>query len=230
MEQKILGELFGVTIHSPIIRSEVRGVLKKQLEFKALLQSDLDLTEDQAFLEVADIFESFFNGIAEEDKDIFEKIHAEEVGVAPQEWFLGPTMTNDELAKPLIDNGLLGSIYHVDVTHPFTRKNIREVVDGEKALINNLMRSGLTKQQAELDAGDLLVDFYVRIGSKMSQEFSDLLTQEKIADIGHQSELDIKEINLQTERQIQAVNNYAVIYGVIGIALVLFIFFALVSR
>ena len=76
----------------------------------------------------------------------------------------------------------------------------------------------------------MLVDFYVRIGSKMSREFSDLLTQEKIADIGHQSELDIKEINLQTERQIQAVNNYAVIYGVIGIALVLFIFFALVSR
>ena len=33
---------------------------EKQLEFKALLQSDLDLTEDQAFLEVADIFESFF--------------------------------------------------------------------------------------------------------------------------------------------------------------------------
>lgn len=230
MEQKILGELFGVTIHSPIIRSEVRDVLKKQLEFKELLQSDLNLTEDQAFLEVADIFESFFNSIAEEDKGIFEKIHAEEVNVAPQEWFLGPTTTNDELVKPSIDNGLLGSIYGVDVTYPFTRKNVREVTASEKALINNLITSGLTRQQAELDAGDLLVDFYVRIGSKMSREFSDLLTQEKIADIGHQSELDMKEINLQTERQIQAVNNYAVIYGVIGIALVLFIFFALVSK
>ena len=46
MSSEIIGELFGVNIHSPIIRSEVREVLKRQLEFKALLQADQQLTED----------------------------------------------------------------------------------------------------------------------------------------------------------------------------------------
>lgn len=51
----------GVTVHSPIVRSEVPEVLRKQLEFKAELQINQNLTEDQAFLEITDIFDAFLH-------------------------------------------------------------------------------------------------------------------------------------------------------------------------
>ena len=72
MESKMLGELFGVNIHSPISRKDVREALKRQLEFKLLLQSD-GLTEEQAFLEIADIYELFFQKYLRKIKKILRK-------------------------------------------------------------------------------------------------------------------------------------------------------------
>ena len=90
MDQIKLGGIFGVTIHSPLIRSEIREVLKRQLEFKKELQVNDGLTEDQAFLEVVDIFDTFFAQISEEEKSNFERIHAEEASAAPKEWYSYP--------------------------------------------------------------------------------------------------------------------------------------------
>ncbi|MFC2998231.1 hypothetical protein ACFODO_23860 [Acinetobacter sichuanensis] len=86
MEQKILGELFGVEVHSPITRSEVRAVVKNQLKHVTQL-INTGLTEDQARFDIIDQFESFFSSLSSEDKIRFERIHAEEVSVAPKEWF-----------------------------------------------------------------------------------------------------------------------------------------------
>lgn len=55
MQKTVLGEIFGIKVHSPISRGEIRDVLRKQLEFKKALQAEKSLTEDQALLEVADI-------------------------------------------------------------------------------------------------------------------------------------------------------------------------------
>lgn len=35
MQKTVLGEIFGIKVHSPISRGEIRDVLRKQLEFKS---------------------------------------------------------------------------------------------------------------------------------------------------------------------------------------------------
>jgi len=223
MEQKIIGELFGVQLHSPISRLEVREVLQRQLEFKTILQSNSGLTEEQAAEEIFDIFEPFLGSITNEERRDFERIHSEEVSTAPKEWFSGFNFEHADNNEPEV-------IYGVPISFPLTRKNIREVITAENQLINDLIRSGLTRHQAELDTGDMLVEFYTRIGRDKREEFSRLLTQEKIAEINHQADLNIENSKQQVEQQIQAVKSYSVLYAGIGIALVLLIFFILVSR
>jgi hypothetical protein len=124
----IIGELFGITIHAPIVRSEVREVVRKQLEFKSILQLEQGLTEEQAFLEVADIFGAFFNGLSENQRIAFEQVHKEEVNAAPVEWFNGLGFSEKLDNSALLEAGTAGELYGVDVAYPFTRENLRRVV------------------------------------------------------------------------------------------------------
>lgn len=179
MEDEIIGELFGINIHSPIIRGEVRQVLKKQLEFKVLLKVDQKLTEDQAFLEIADIFESFFAQISEKDKEIFEKIHAEEVRVAPKEWF---NHLEDDNKSVFSDNENAGELYSIQVVYPFTRENIRKIVHARSDLMKSIAKSqGISLYQASNDLSDIQTQFIEKFNFEDQEKFLNIMTEELIA-------------------------------------------------
>lgn len=179
MENKIIGELFGINIHSPIIRSEVREVLKKQLEFKNILMSEDKLSEDQAFLEIADIFESFFSNISEIDKESFEKIHSEEIGAAPKEWFNQPDVGNNSI---FIENGNAGDLFGIQVTYPFTRENIRKIVSTRTDLMKSMADTkGISLYQASNDLEDIQSKFIEKLSPNDQENFLTIMTEELIA-------------------------------------------------
>ena len=176
MEQKLLGELFGVRVHSPLVRGEIREVLRKQLEFKSELQANQKLTEEQAFLEVADIFENFFSSISKEEVDVFNSIHREEMGAAPKEWFgNGETLDSSTLSQ----TGSAGELYGVQVLYPFTRANIRDVVRAKATLMQSMSSSqGISIYQAANDLSDIHAEFLKRLNLDDQEVFLNLLTEE----------------------------------------------------
>lgn len=79
MDQKILGELFGIKIHSPVSRSEVRNLVKaKQIFVESKMKAE-GLTTHQALLDAGDIIESFINSLSEEDGTAFNNYYGDEV-------------------------------------------------------------------------------------------------------------------------------------------------------
>lgn len=171
MESKIIGELFRIEVYSPIIRKDVREILKKQLEFKSLLQSD-GLTEGQALLEISDIYEVFFSNISEEDKNTFEKIHAEEVLASPPEWF-SLNINNTSNIKNV------GELHGIQVVYPFTRDNIRDIVLRRTDLMKSLAENkNITIYQASNDLDDIQNQFIQKFGFDDQEKFYNLMADE----------------------------------------------------
>lgn len=79
MEQKLLGELFGVKIHSPISRTEVRELVRAKGEFANKKMVDENLTYHQALLDLGDIIKEFINSLDKDDQEKFVNIYADEV-------------------------------------------------------------------------------------------------------------------------------------------------------
>lgn len=220
MEQIKLGEIFGVTIHSPLIRSEIREVLKRQLEFKKELQANNGLTEDQAFLEVADIFDTFFAQISEEEKSNFERIHAEEASVAPKEWYSYPE------SSEFIKAGHAGDLYGMQVVYPFSRSNIRTLVQARSELMKSIANTqGISLYQASNDLSDVQAEFVKKFSIEDQEVFLNLMTDEMIA---HTSALndETTKLNQQTlEQEISNQNLTSTMAGIIIFCCLMFLFF-----
>jgi hypothetical protein len=212
--------IFDMHISKPFEIEEVLKVLEKQMQHKNKLERELNYSEEQAFEEIVKIYEVFFSSMSEEDKELFETLHKQAISLSIQRNGVNGLESEWQISK----------LYDINVTYPFNRKNVREIISKEKKIIEELINSGLTLEQAELDIQDLIVDFYTRIGTDKANDFSKLYTDEKIAEIQHQSKVDQERIRVETEDQIKAITNYSVIYSIVGIALVLIIFFALVSK
>lgn len=226
MSSGIIGELFGVNIHSPIIRSEIREVLKRQLEFKALLQADQQLTEDQAFLEVTDIFESFFAKISEKDRVIFEKIHAEEVNVAPKEWFNQLEEQNNINNGIFIEQGNAGSLYNILVVYPFTRENIRKIVQARSDLMKSIADSqGISLYQASNDLSDIQTQFIEKFNIDDQEKFLTIMTEELIAHTNAINDETSKITQKTIENEISNHNLTQTIGAVIVFSCLIFLFF-----
>jgi len=226
MSSEIIGELFGVNIHSPIIRSEIREVLKRQLEFKALLQADQQLTEDQAFLEVTDIFESFFAKISETDRVIFEKIHAEEVNVAPKEWFNQLEEQNNINNGIFIEQGNAGSLYNILVVYPFTRENIRKIVQARSDLMKSIADSqGISLYQASNDLSDIQTQFIEKFNIDDQDKFLTIMTEELIAHTNAINDETSKITQKAIENEISNHNLTQTIGAVIVFSCLIFLFF-----
>ncbi|MDC4343623.1 hypothetical protein BFR88_07500 [Acinetobacter pittii] len=224
MEQKLLGELFDVQIHTPIARSEVREVLRKQLEFKAALQVEKGLTEDQAFLEVSDIFDAFFASISEEDKSNFEKIHSEEINAAPKEWF-GDLLENNE-DDEFIKTGIAGFLYDIEVKYPFTRDNIRTIVQARSNLMRFLASThGVSVYQASNDLSDEQKIFTEKLSLADQEKFLNLMTEEMNAYTNALNDETLR-INQQAFKQeISNINLTNTMSGIIVFCCLMFLFF-----
>lgn len=226
MEQKILGEIFGVDIHSPLIRSEVREVLRRQLEFKKELQISKNLTEDQAFLEVADIFEAFFVSISDDEKFNFEKIHAEETSVAPKEWFGDIGVNGCVDNSEFLNTGNAGELYGIQVSYPFTRENIRKLVQARSELMKSIADvQGVSLYQASNDLSDVQAKFVEKFSYEDQENFLNLMTEEIIA---HTSALndETAKLNRQTlDQEISNQNLTSTMTGIIVFCCLMFLFF-----
>ncbi|MDC4326772.1 hypothetical protein [Acinetobacter baumannii] len=225
MEQKLLGELFGINVHSPIIRDEVREVLKRQLEFKAALQTEKALTEDQAFLEVDDIFEGFYKNISVEDKRIFEKIHSEEVNAAPREWFNVEGKSSIHNAE-FLKAGNAGELFGVNVTYPFTRENIRTLVLQRTELMKSLANSkGISLYQASNDLSDIQNEFIERFNYEDQEKFLNIMTDEMLAHANATND-EAEKLNQQAFKQeISNINLTHTMGGIIVFCCLMFLFF-----
>ena len=226
MERKIIGELFGVTIHTPILRHEVRDVLKKQLEFKSILQLEQGLTEEQAFLEVADIFEPFFNGLSESERITFEKIHKEEMHAAPLEWFKGIGFSEELGNSAFLDAGTAGELYGVQVVYPFTRGNLRDVVQARSEAMKLISSTNnISLYQASNDLSDEQEQFIKRFNSEDQERFLTILTEEMIAHTNALND-ETNRINQQNlEEEIANSNLTSTMAGIIVFCCLMFLFF-----
>jgi len=224
--KKIIGELFGVTVHSPIIRSEVREVLKRQLEFKVEQQTNQNLTEDQAFLEVADIFDAFFVSISEEDKSNFERIHAEEASVAPKEWYGNIGINGCVDNSEFIEAGQVGDLYGIQVIYPFVRDNIRKLVQARSELMKSLASTqGISLYQASNDLSDVQAEFTKKFSFEDQEAFLNLMTDEMIAHTNALND-ETAKINQQTlEQEISNQNLTNTIGGIVVFCALMFLFF-----
>ena len=226
MDNKIIGELFGVTVHSPIIRSEVREVLRRQLEFKAEQQTNQNLTEDQAFLEVADIFDAFFASISEEDKSNFERIHTEEATVAPKEWYgnigINGCVDNSEFIKA----GQAGDLYGIQVVYPFARNNIRKLVQARSELMKSMANTqGISLYQASNDLSDVQAEFTKKFSFEDQEVFLNLITDEMIAHTNAINDETIKINQQALEQEISNQNLTSTMAGIIVFCCLIFLFF-----
>ncbi|MCF0263389.1 hypothetical protein KW868_02720 [Acinetobacter guillouiae] len=226
MERKLLGEIFGVQIHSPINRSEVREVLRNQLKYKSDLQINQSLTEEQSQLEIIDIFESFFNSISENDVEIFNKIHTEEINAAPREWFGNllseSVISDDEFLKV----GNAGVLYDIEVKYPFTRDNIRTLVQARSDLMVFLANThGISIYQASNDLSDEQKLFTEKLSIDDQEKFLNLMTEEMNA---HTDALNDETARINQQAFKQEVENqyYAqIIGGIVVFACLMFLFF-----
>lgn len=223
MTQKIIGEIFGVEIHSPIIRSEVREVVKRQLSFQSEIESSRNLTDEQLRLEIVDIFQAFFNSIPEGDKNVFEKMHVEEVKAAPHEWFSREKTTPRSVE---IQNGEVGYLYDVPVKYPFTRENIRAIVHARSNLMNFMASTqGISLYQASNDLSDEQHLFLSRFDLDDQEKFMVLMTEELIAHTNALND-ETAKINQQAFKQ-EVENQYytEVIGGIVVFLCLMFLFF-----
>ena len=131
--------------------------------------SEDNLSENQDFLEIADIFESFFSNISEIDKESFEKIHSEEISAAPKEWFNQPDMGNNSI---FIENGNAGDLFGIQVTYPFTRENIRKIVSTRTELMQSMADTkGISLYQASNDLEDIQSEFLEKLSPNDQENF-----------------------------------------------------------
>lgn len=228
MEQKILGELFGVEVHSPITRSEIRAVVKNQLKHVTQL-INTGLTEDQARFDIVDQFESFFSSLSSEDKIRFEKIHAEEVSVAPKEWF-GDLTGRDGMDDKYLTNDNAGVLYDVVVEYPFTRDNIRTIVQARSDLMVFLANThGISIYQASNDLSDEQRLFTEKLSLTDQEKFLNLMTEEMNAHTNALNDETLK-INQQTLEQEASNQSLGLIAGAIVIFAFLTIMFFIISK
>lgn len=223
MTQKIIGEIFGVDIHSPIIRSEVREVVKRQLSFQPDIELSQTLTDEQLRLEIVDMFNGFFNNIPEEDKIVFEKMHVEEVNAAPQEWFSREKTTPRSVE---IQNGEVGCLYDIPVKYPFIRDNIRAIVQSRSNLMNFMASTqGISLYQASNDLSDEQYLFLSRFDLEDQEKFIVLITEETIAHTNALND-ETAKINQQAFKQ-EVENQYytEVIGGIVVFLCLMFLFF-----
>ncbi len=227
MQKTVLGEIFGIKVHSPISRGEIRDVLKKQLEFKKALQAEKSLTEDQAFLEVADIFENFFKDISKEDKDNFEKIHSEEINAAPSEWFSLESNIPSNSAV-FLETGIAGELYGMQVNYPFTRENIRKLVYQRSEVMKSLADSqGISLYQASNDLSDMQNHFIEKFSYEDQEKFLNLMTEEMIAHTNALND-ETAKINQQVlEKEVSNINITHTISGIIVFCCLMFLVFVL---
>lgn len=90
MEHKVLGELFGVEIHTPVTRSEIRRLVKEKQDFVDNKVKTEGLTLHQALLDAGDMVENFINNLSEDDGKSFVNYYADEVLAIND-----PTVLND---------------------------------------------------------------------------------------------------------------------------------------
>ncbi len=220
MNENQLFTIFEIQVSKPFEIQTVLEILKKQMQYKNRLEREENYTEEQAFEEVEAIYATFFSKMSEGDRQKFENLHKQAISISIKENGI----------NTLEEEWQISELYSIPVSYPFNRKNVREILVKEKKTIEELVSSGLTQQQAELDIQDLIVDFYTKIGKAKALEFSRIYTEEQTAEIQNKSALDQKLIRIEAENQIKAINNYSVLYILIGICLIFFIFFALASR
>jgi len=226
MEQKIIGELFGVEIHSPIIRSEVREAVKQQFPFRMTLQESMKITQEQSFLEVYDIYESFLKNLSAEDKGVFEKIFNDEVAAAPMEWFSESKIASCGSSAEFLATGNAGELYGIQVAYPFTRDNIRKLVHARNKLMKSMASSqGISLYQASNDLGDIQVEFTEKFNYKDQEDFLNLMTEEMVAHTNAIND-ETAKINQQAlEQEISNQNLTSTMAGIIVFCCLMFLFF-----
>ena len=203
MQKTIIGELFGVEIYSPITRGEVRQVVKNQLKAKNDFV-ETGLTEDQAQYEIIDIFQDFFKKLSNEDRKLFDTLHAEEVSVAPKEWF-GKLIKQDEEDKKYLDGDSLGELFGVEVTYPISRENVRKIVLARSKLMNAISSSqGISLYQASNDLNDVQSQFLTKMNYEDQEKFLNIMTDELIA---HTNALNDQTNALMQENLRKEVDN-----------------------
>ncbi|MBR7749906.1 hypothetical protein KC093_06985 [Acinetobacter nosocomialis] len=79
MEQKVLGYLFGIELHSPIIRSEIRSLIKAKNEYVQNKATKDNLTIQQALLDAGDLVDEFVGSLTDEDGEKFVDLYTEEL-------------------------------------------------------------------------------------------------------------------------------------------------------
>lgn len=226
MEQKILGELFGVTIHSPIIRSEVRNAVKQQFSFRVALQESMNITQEQSFLEVADIYEDFCKNLSVEDRETFEKVFNDEVAAAPLEWFSESKIESSMSSAEFLAAGSAGELYGIEISYPFTRENIRKLVQEKSEQMKSIADiQGISLYQASNDLGDVQAEFIEKFSYEDQENFLNLMTEETIA---YTSALNDKTAKLNQETLEQEISNQNLtntIGGVVVFCCLMFLFF-----
>lgn len=85
MDKKLLGELLGVHVHSPILRSEVREIVKEKNKFADKKVIEEKLTFQQAMLDAGDVVEEFINTLSGEDREKFIDMYCDELIAAQGE-------------------------------------------------------------------------------------------------------------------------------------------------
>ena len=112
MEQKFIGWLFGVGVHSPFQQEELDTVVQAQIRLHEHYKVSLKLTEKEAQEKIVNEYNQFCSFLSNEQKLEFDELHAHTVSNAPAEWFgkkeskvfgshlmLNSPLTSEELLK-----------------------------------------------------------------------------------------------------------------------------------
>lgn len=224
-DKKYLGEIFGVKVHSPITRVEIREVIKKQIIFEKNIEREQNLTEDQARLEMLDVFDSFLSRITTEEKSVFEKIHAEEVNAAPRSWFDGEDDNSNEDVN-FLKSGIAGNLYGIEVVYPFIRENIRKVVIARNELIKTISKNNnISPYQAGNDLSDTQMIFLKKFSFEDQERFLVLSAEETIALTNAINDETVKINQEIVEREVSNANIAGVIAAIIGFICIIFLFY-----
>lgn len=78
MSKELIGTVFGVEIHRPISRAEVRELAKERETFITSLMEEKQLNQAQASLDASDIFIEFCSQLSEAEKESLELMLQEE--------------------------------------------------------------------------------------------------------------------------------------------------------
>lgn len=214
MEQKLLGELFGVEIHYPTNRDEIRQAAKAGYEYQGNLTSHDNLSFDQARLDTQDIMQNFFNGLDEKISNEVSEIYCDELLAVISD-------TSHQSYKG--ERVSMGLLFGVEITKPFDRKEIRELVKTRNHLMQERAVGGLTLHQTSLDLSDEMHAFVSGWSAVDQTDFYNLTTEETNA--------LTSSINDKTSRFLihQAEQSMAMQW-VIGIIAIIVIFVIFASR